>query len=349
MATAAGDLIQTTSSSSSTGTITLAATASDAKHQPFPASFNGQTIAYLIQHQSIEGQFELGEGVYTHSGRTLTRPAANVVFGTAGAGANTDFSVGGLLVSNVAKLAFASVSQFGLVTPAQMAALNLVTPAARTSTFTAVAGSLEEIDTSGGAFACSLPATPTRGMRAAFIDKTDTWDTNALTIQRNGSTIEGLAEDIIASGGKLVQLYYDGSTWRFEYSGGIAPLTVLQEVLIIAASDETSGLIEGAAKAKFRMPWAMNVTAVRASVGTAPEGAAIIVDINEVVGGVATSILGTKLSIDDGEKTSKTAAVPATITDATLADDAEITIDIDQTGSTIAGAGLKVQLHGIRV
>jgi hypothetical protein len=124
MATAGGDLIQTTSTSTSTGTITLAATASDAQHQPFPASFTGQTVAYLIQHQSIDTQFELGEGVYTHSTRTLTRPPANVVFGSLGAGVNTDFSAGGLVVSNVAKFALATASQFGLATPAQIQQLN---------------------------------------------------------------------------------------------------------------------------------------------------------------------------------------------------------------------------------
>jgi hypothetical protein len=88
----------------------------------------------------------------------------------------------------------------------------------------------------------------------------------------------------------------------------------------------------------------MTVTAVRASVGTAPTGSALVVDINE--GG--TTILSTKLSIDASEKTSTTAATPAVISDSALADDAEITIDIDQIGSTIAGAGLKITLIGTR-
>jgi hypothetical protein len=92
------------------------------------------------------------------------------------------------------------------------------------------------------------------------------------------------------------------------------------------------------------MPHAMTLTAVRASVGTAPTGSTLVVDINE--GGA--SILGTKLSIDATEKTSTTAASAATITDTALANDAEITIDIDQIGSTIAGAGLKVTLIGTR-
>lgn len=90
------------------------------------------------------------------------------------------------------------------------------------------------------------------------------------------------------------------------------------------------------------MPYAMTVTGVRASVNTAPVGSTIIVDINES----GTSILSTKLSIDASEKTSTTAATAAVISDSSLADDAEITIDIDQIGSSTAGTGLKVWLIG---
>lgn len=111
-----------------------------------------------------------------------------------------------------------------------------------------------------------------------------------------------------------------------------------------AISDELTALTAGTGKLTFRMPHGMTLTGVRASVKTAPTGATIIVDINE--GG--TTILSTKLSIDATEKTSTTAASAAVISDATLADDAEITVDIDQVGSTIAGVGLKIVLIGTR-
>lgn len=116
------------------------------------------------------------------------------------------------------------------------------------------------------------------------------------------------------------------------------------ESLVIACSDETTALTTGTAKVTFRMPYAFTLTAVRASVATAPTGSVLTVDINE--GGV--SILSTKLTIDASEKTSTTAATPAVISDTSLADDAEITVDIDGIGSTVAGAGLKVYLIGTR-
>ena len=118
-----------------------------------------------------------------------------------------------------------------------------------------------------------------------------------------------------------------------------------RECLMFALSDETTALTTGTAKLSVRMPYAFTLTAVRANVVTAPTGAAIIVDINE--GDAFTTILSTKITIDATEKTSTTATAPV-ISDTTIADDALITFDIDQIGSVIAGAGLKVSLIGYR-
>lgn len=112
----------------------------------------------------------------------------------------------------------------------------------------------------------------------------------------------------------------------------------------VACSDETTNITAGTAKVTFRMPYAMTLTAVRASLATAQaSGSIFTVDINES----GVSILSTKLTIDNTERTSTTAATPAVISDSALADDAEITIDVDQIGD--AGAkGLKVWLIGRR-
>ena len=120
--------------------------------------------------------------------------------------------------------------------------------------------------------------------------------------------------------------------------------TGLPETIQLAASDETTALTTGTAKVTFRMPHAMTVTGVRASLTTAQaSGSIFTVDINES----GTSILSTKLTIDNTEKTSTTAATPAVISDTALADDAEITIDIDQIGNGTA-TGLKITLIGTR-
>lgn len=122
-------------------------------------------------------------------------------------------------------------------------------------------------------------------------------------------------------------------------------VNVLLREIGIACSDETTDLTTGTAKATFRMPYAMTLTEVRASVTTAPTGAALQIDINEN----GTTIFSTEPTIDAGEKTTATAATPSVLSDTALADDSEITVDIVQVGSTIAGAGLKVWLIGVRV
>ena len=90
------------------------------------------------------------------------------------------------------------------------------------------------------------------------------------------------------------------------------------------------------------MPHGMLLTAVRASLSTAQtSGPTLTVDINRN----GTSILGTKLTIDNGEKTSVTATSAATLVTTTLTDDNEMTIDIDQVGDLTA-KGLKITFLG---
>ena len=129
-----------------------------------------------------------------------------------------------------------------------------------------------------------------------------------------------------------------------QYVRGDGSLASLPFELVVAASDETTALTTGTAKITFRMPRAVTLTSVRASLTTAQaSGSIFTVDINEA----GTSILSTKLTIDNTEKTSTTAATPPVISDTALADDAEITIDIDQIGDGTA-KGLKVTLIGTR-
>jgi len=111
---------------------------------------------------------------------------------------------------------------------------------------------------------------------------------------------------------------------------------------IVACSDLTTALTTGTTKAYFRAPYAFTLTAVRASLGTAQtSGSIFTVDINES----GTSVLSTKLTIDNTETTSTTAATPPVISDSAIADDAIIAIDIDQVGDGTA-KGLIVTLIG---
>jgi len=116
------------------------------------------------------------------------------------------------------------------------------------------------------------------------------------------------------------------------------------ECIGISPSDETTDLITGTSKVTFRAPYDFTITDIKASLTSAATGSSLIADVN--VNG--SSILSTKLSIDAGEKTSKTAAVPPVLSSTTLTDDDEISVDIDQVGSTFGGRGLKIYILGYR-
>lgn len=123
---------------------------------------------------------------------------------------------------------------------------------------------------------------------------------------------------------------------------GAGPEQVQTIIVQLSCSDLTTAITTGTTKAYFRSPLAFTLTDVRASLLTAQtSGNIFTVDINES----GTSILSTKLTIDNTEKTSVTAATPAVISDTAIANDAEITIDVDQVGSGTA-AGLIVTLIG---
>jgi len=77
-------------------------------------------------------------------------------------------------------------------------------------------------NTSGGAFTVTLPATPATGAQCIVADSGNTFATNNVTVGRNGSTIDGLSEDLILDiSGVSVQFVYNGTTWDvFAQVGG---------------------------------------------------------------------------------------------------------------------------------
>jgi len=63
----------------------------------------------------------------------------------------------------------------------------------------AVAGYGYFCNTTGAAFTVTLPTSPVLGDFVSFIDYAGTFDTNNLTIARNGKNIQGVAEDLTVS------------------------------------------------------------------------------------------------------------------------------------------------------
>ena len=101
--------------------------------------------------------------------------------------------------------------------------------------------------------------------------------------------------------------------------------------------DQTTAISTGTNKRRWRSPFAWTVTAIRGALASAQaSGNIVTLDVNNA----GNSMLSTKLTLDNNETTSTTAAT-ACVIDTTyddIADDALIAIDIDQCdGSTTCG------------
>jgi hypothetical protein len=166
-----------------------------------------------------------------------------------------------------------------------------------------------------------------------------------------GTTTDNTVDRLQVNGSALVQDEAYGSGWNGDLT--VPTKNAIYDQLVsnhdtlfttIVLSDETTDLTTGTDIRTISMPIDATLTGVFISVNTAPTGSTIIVDINES----GTSVLSTKLSIDAGEKNSSTAATPPVISDSSLGKYNEISFDIDQIGSTVAGDGLKAIIYYIK-
>ena len=114
------------------------------------------------------------------------------------------------------------------------------------------------------------------------------------------------------------------------------------DVIVVACSDEATAITTGTAKVTFRMPFAATLVSVRASLTAATTGTEMQIDINE--GGASIFNAGTAtLRINSGATTSVGATNAFVISDSSLADNAVMTIDVDQVGT--GAKGLKVHMY----
>jgi hypothetical protein len=105
---------------------------------------------------------------------------------------------------------------------------------AKTAAFTAVSGNGYFVNTTSGAITVTLPASPSAGDIVAVSDYANTFATNALTVARNGSLIngEGFDYENSTNGISLTFVYVDGTRgWKNVNDGttnatGISPYIV---------------------------------------------------------------------------------------------------------------------------
>lgn len=133
------------------------------------------------------------------------------------------------------------------------------------------------------------------------------------------------------TGDELVPVVQDGDNRR----ATVAAIRAAREIIQFACSDLTTALEVAETVGYCRAPRRFRLTDVRASLLTASSSGAVIINVK--VDGA--SILSTRLTIDEGAKTSVTSQTPHVIAEGNddIPDDAEITIDIDQAGTDAKG------------
>jgi hypothetical protein len=90
----------------------------------------------------------------------------------------------------------------------------------KTANYTAQSLDYILADTTAGTFTITLPASPVLGSTVTILDKYN-WAINNLIVARNGSTIEGIADDFIIDIGQArIEFTYDGTTWQIYSSIG---------------------------------------------------------------------------------------------------------------------------------
>lgn len=189
-----------------------------------------------------------------------------------------------------------------------------------------------------GTHACG--ASTTVYMAVAWADWTVSFSTSSTDWDDHENY--GQAYKITAGVSSLTWLDCRGG--QYGILGGVAPSDPIPIEIQVACSDLVTALTTGTSKGYVRAPCAVNLTEVRASLLQASSSGAVTVDINAS----GATILGTKLTVDQSEKTSQTAATPFAFNSGGdyLADDEEVTIDIDGAGSS--ALGLVVTLIGTR-
>ena len=88
---------------------------------------------------------------------------------------------------------------------------------AKTSPFTGVSGKGYFVNTTCGAVTVTLPASPSAGDIISIADYASTWQTNAVTLCRNGSLINGgsVNPSLITTGQSITLVYVDGTRgWK---------------------------------------------------------------------------------------------------------------------------------------
>jgi hypothetical protein len=271
MAFITADRVRDTSSTAGAGAFSVSGTAPTG-YRTFSAVLSvSDTFYYSIQHQSLN-EWEVGLGTYT-SANTFSR---TTIYSSSNSGSVVTFSAGTkdvfitMAASRSPQLdASGNVTALGTPVSATLTNAtglplttgvtgvlpfanggNLAWQSVQTGSFTAVAGNAYPVNTTSGAVTVTLPASPVAGQVVQITDYAGTFNTNNLTLGRNGSNINGLAANAIISAGRSsVSVVYIDSTqgWLAYSSVAKSPFNYEATYLVVAGGAGGGGFGGGGA------------------------------------------------------------------------------------------------------
>ena len=216
---------------------------------------------------------------------------------------------------------------------------NLLSYTRVTANTTAVSRQAYIADTSGGAFTITLPASPTSGDWVVIADGAS-FQTTALTVGRNSSTIADIAENLSLNiEGVSVTFVYDGSTWEVYTQVG-------------ANGGDQSGLVTGSSTTTFTNKSISGSTNTLSNIANASlTNSSITVNGTSVsLGGSVTvsSVSGNAGTVTNGVYTTDTGSVTNTMLAGSIANNklANSTISGISLGSNLAALTIGTGLTG---
>lgn len=171
--------------------------------------------------------------------------------------------------------------------------------------------------------ACAVATIPAIGATDTFVFNCATATLTAKTIDLNSCNILKDGGGCVAAGDQLV---YNLTCTKYESKP-------VRQFIKIDFGNETTCLVGGNGQKEFQMPYCFTLTEVYATVATASSCGLPSIQIQQN----ALDILSTAITLDVGEKTSRTAAAPPVIADNTLDTNGVITFDVDQVGTGVTG------------
>ena len=143
---------------------------------------------------TVNGDLKSNALKATDGGVIISQSGTNITIGASG--------------DTVSLASGASQSGFG-----RSGSVNWQTGSIKTATFTAANGEGYFCNTSGGAFNITLPSSPTAGDIVALKDYNGTFNTNNLTIDRNGSPLNGATSNfaLTVNHTSMTLVYVDGT------------------------------------------------------------------------------------------------------------------------------------------